>query len=106
MYAIRSYYEITSLEKGAQIVVGTPGRTLDLIYRKKLKVNEIQWLVLDEADEMLSMGFKDDLDGILKDTPAEKQTMLFSATMPAEIVRIANSYMADPYEISVSYNFV
>lgn len=93
--------QITSLEKGAQIVVGTPGRTLDLIYRKKLRVNDIQWLVLDEADEMLSMGFKDDLDNILKDTPAEKQTMLFSATMPAEIVRIANNYMADPYEISV-----
>ena len=93
--------QITSLEKGAQIVVGTPGRTLDLIKRKKFRVNEIQWLVLDEADEMLSMGFKDDLDGILKDTPAEKQTLLFSATMPAEIVRIANNYMVDPYEISV-----
>ena len=64
--------QIKELESGAQIVVGTPGRTLDLIKRKKLKVNEIQWLVLDEADEMLSMGFKDDLDAILKDTPAEK----------------------------------
>ncbi len=93
--------QITSLEKGAQIVVGTPGRTLDLIKRKKLRVNEIQWLVLDEADEMLSMGFKDDLDSILKDTPVEKQTLLFSATMPAEIIRIANTYMANPQEISV-----
>jgi len=93
--------QITALENGAQIVVGTPGRTLDLIFRKKLKVHEVQWLVLDEADEMLSMGFKDDLDGILKDTPAEKQTMLFSATMPKEIVRIANNYMSDPFEISV-----
>ncbi|MFV0265617.1 MAG: DEAD/DEAH box helicase [Draconibacterium sp.] len=93
--------QITALEKGAQVVVGTPGRTLDLIKRGKLRVNEIQWLVLDEADEMLSMGFKDDLDGILKDTPAEKQTLLFSATMPAEIVSIASTYMSDPYEISV-----
>lgn len=93
--------QIKELEGGAQIVVGTPGRTLDLIKRKKLRVHEIQWLVLDEADEMLSMGFKDDLDAILADTPAEKQTLLFSATMPKEIVRIANTYMADPHEISV-----
>nr|WP_321354279.1 DEAD/DEAH box helicase [uncultured Draconibacterium sp.] len=93
--------QIKDLEKGAQIVVGTPGRTLDLIKRNKLKVHDIQWVVLDEADEMLSMGFKDDLDAILKDTPVEKQTLLFSATMPKEIVRIANTYMADPHEISV-----
>lgn len=93
--------QINSLEKGAQIVVGTPGRTFDLIRRKKLKVGGVQWLVLDEADEMLSMGFKDDLDGILEDTPAEKQTLLFSATMPKEIVSIANKYMSDPMEISV-----
>ena len=93
--------QITALTKGPQVVVGTPGRTLDLIKRKKLRVHEIRWLVLDEADEMLSMGFKDDLDGILKDTPVEKQTLLFSATMPKEIVSIANKYMADPHEISV-----
>lgn len=93
--------QIKTLENGAQIVVGTPGRTLDLIKRKKLRVHEIKWLVLDEADEMLSMGFKDDLDAILKDTPVEKQTLLFSATMPKEIVRIASTYMADPHEISV-----
>lgn len=93
--------QISALSKGPQVVVGTPGRTLDLIKRKKLRVNEIKWLVLDEADEMLSMGFKDDLDGILKDTPSEKQTLLFSATMPKEIVTIANKYMADPKEISV-----
>src|SRR6056297_1115478 len=93
--------QINQLERGAQIVVGTPGRTLDLIKRKKLKVNEIQWLVLDEADEMLSMGFKDDLDAILETSPAEKQTLLFSATMPKEIVSIANKYMNNPFEISV-----
>ncbi|MFW5773767.1 MAG: DEAD/DEAH box helicase [Tangfeifania sp.] len=92
--------QINQLERGAQIVVGTPGRTLDLIKRKKLKVNEIRWLVLDEADEMLSMGFKDDLDAILETSPAEKQTLLFSATMPKEIVSIANKYMNNPFEIS------
>jgi len=93
--------QINQLERGAQIVVGTPGRTLDLIKRKKLKVNEIQWLVLDEADEMLSMGFKDDLDAILETSPAEKQTLLFSATMPKEIVSISKKYMNNPFEISV-----
>ncbi len=93
--------QISQLERGAQIVVGTPGRTLDLIKRKKLKVEEIQWLVLDEADEMLSMGFKDDLDAILENSPKGKQTLLFSATMPKEIVAIANKYMSNPLEISV-----
>jgi ATP-dependent RNA helicase DeaD len=93
--------QISDIENGAQIVVGTPGRTLDLIKRKKLKVNEIQWVVLDEADEMLSMGFKDDLDAILETSPAEKQTLLFSATMPQEIVAISKKYMHDIFEISV-----
>lgn len=93
--------QIKQLERGAQIVVGTPGRTLGLIKRKKLKVNEIKWLVLDEADEMLSMGFKDDLDAILENSPGNKQTLLFSATMPKEIVSIANKYMNNPLEISV-----
>ena len=93
--------QIRDIEKGAQIVVGTPGRTLDLIKRKKLKVNEIQWVVLDEADEMLSMGFKDDLDGILENSPEAKQTLLFSATMPNEIVAISKKYMHDIFEISV-----
>jgi ATP-dependent RNA helicase DeaD len=93
--------QIRDIESGAQIVVGTPGRTLDLIKRKRLKVNEIQWVVLDEADEMLSMGFKDDLDAILETSPAEKQTLLFSATMPQEIVAISKKYMHDIFEISV-----
>ncbi|MBN1987465.1 MAG: DEAD/DEAH box helicase, partial [Prolixibacteraceae bacterium] len=93
--------QIKDLERGAQIVVGTPGRTLDLIKRKKLKVDEIQWLVLDEADEMLSMGFKDDLDAILENSPKGKQTLLFSATMPKEIVVISKKYMTNPFEISV-----
>src|SRR5690554_1641319 len=93
--------QISELDRGVQIVVGTPGRTLDLIKRKKLSVTEIRWVVLDEADEMLSMGFKDDLDAILKNSPKEKQTMLFSATMPNEIVSISKKYMTDIHEISV-----
>ncbi|MCF6358654.1 MAG: DEAD/DEAH box helicase [Draconibacterium sp.] len=93
--------QISELERGAQIVVGTPGRMLDLIKRRKLRVNEIRWVVLDEADEMLSMGFKDDLDAILENSPDEKQTLLFSATMPREIVNISKKYMKDIFEISV-----
>ena len=93
--------QIRSLKKGGQIVVGTPGRVLDLIGRKILKVNNIEWLVLDEADEMLNMGFKEELDKILKGTPEGKQTLLFSATMPKEIRRITNQYMHQPEEISV-----
>ena len=73
------------------IVVGTPGRTLDLIKRKALRVNAIRWMVLDEADEMLQMGFKDDLDAILEATPQEKQTLLFSATMPQGVRHIASN---------------
>ena len=93
--------QISELVRGPQIVIGTPGRTLDLIKRNKLRVNEIRWVVLDEADEMLSMGFKDDLDAILENSPKEKQTLLFSATMPREIVSISKKYMIDIHEISV-----
>jgi len=93
--------QIKKLNKGGQIVVGTPGRVLDLIGRKILKVDKIQWLVLDEADEMLNMGFKEELDNILETTPEGKQTLLFSATMPNEIRRISNEYMHQPEEITV-----
>lgn len=92
--------QIRSVKKGGQIIVGTPGRMLDLIKRRVVKVGNIKWLVLDEADEMLNMGFKDDLDAILAGTPAGKQTLLFSATMPKEIRRIADTYMNNPEEIS------
>jgi ATP-dependent RNA helicase DeaD len=91
--------QIRSLKKGGQIVVGTPGRVLDLIMRKVLKIEHIDWLVLDEADEMLNMGFKEDLDAILAGTPSGKRTFLFSATMPNEIQRIASDYMNSPDEI-------
>ncbi|HSG67313.1 MAG TPA: DEAD/DEAH box helicase [Bacteroidales bacterium] len=93
--------QIKSLKKGGQIIVGTPGRMLDLIKKKHVKIEKIQWLVLDEADEMLNMGFKEDLDAILLKTPENKQTLLFSATMPKEISRIAARYMHQPEEISV-----
>jgi len=93
--------QIRSLKKGGQIVVGTPGRVRDLINRRILKIQKIKWLVLDEADEMLNMGFKEELDAILESTPAEKQTFLFSATIPKAILRIANNYMHQPDEISV-----
>ena len=93
--------QIQKLRKGGQIVVGTPGRIKDLISRKALKVDNIRWLVLDEADEMLQMGFKDDLDAILETTPEEKQTLLFSATMPKGVYRIATEYMKGPEEIAV-----
>jgi len=93
--------QIKSLKKGGHIVVGTPGRVRDLINRKVLKVNRIKWLVLDEADEMLNMGFKEELDAILEGTPSDKRTLLFSATMPKEIRRIANEYMHQTDEISV-----
>ncbi len=91
--------QIKGLKANPQVVVGTPGRTLDLIKRKQLKVKNIRWLVLDEADEMLSMGFRDDLESILSGTPANRQTLLFSATMPDEVRRITKEYMNNPVEI-------
>ncbi|NLL28348.1 MAG: DEAD/DEAH box helicase [Bacteroidales bacterium] len=93
--------QISKLKKGAQIVVGTPGRTVDLIKRKALKLKDVRFLVLDEADEMLNMGFKEDIDFILAQTPSEKQTLLFSATMPNEIRQIAETYMHKPNEVSI-----
>ena len=74
--------QIRAIKRGAQIIIGTPGRTVDLINRRVLKLQNINYVVLDEADEMLTMGFKDDLETILSETPEEKQTLLFSATMP------------------------
>ncbi len=93
--------QIRALRKGTNIVVGTPGRVHDLIRRNILKLQNIKWLVLDEADEMLDMGFKDDLDAILDETPEERQTLLFSATMSRSVHSIAKKYMKDAHEISV-----
>ncbi len=92
--------QMRALKKGAQIVVGTPGRTVDLINRRALKLGNVEWLVLDEADEMLNMGFKEELDNILEVTPDTKQTLLFSATFPREVEAIAKNYMTKPVEIT------
>jgi len=92
--------QIRSLKRGSQIVVGTPGRTVDLINRRALKLGDVKWLVLDEADEMLNMGFKDELDKVLEATPDTKQTLLFSATFPREVESIARNYMTNPVEIT------
>ena len=92
--------QIRSLKNGTDIVVGTPGRVKDLIKRKALKLESIKWLVLDEADEMLDMGFKDDLDAILEQTPKERQTLLFSATISKKIQSIAKQYMNEIHEIN------
>jgi len=93
--------QIRSLKEKPQIIVGTPGRVIDLINRKALDFSAIHWLVLDEADEMLSMGFKDDLETILSETPETKQTFLFSATMNKEVERISKNYLTKPHKISV-----
>lgn len=93
--------QIRSLKKNPQIVVGTPGRILDHINRKTLRLENVETLVLDEADEMLNMGFIDDIESILKTVPDERQTLLFSATMPKPIQRIAERFMKDPELVRV-----
>ena len=89
------------IRKGAQIIVATPGRMLDLINREIIDLRQVAYAVLDEADEMLNMGFQEDLDAILSNTPEEKKTWLFSATMPKEVANIARKYLHDPFEITV-----
>jgi ATP-dependent RNA helicase DeaD len=93
--------QIRRIKRGAQIIVATPGRLLDLVKRKAVKLDAVERLILDEADEMLNMGFKEDLDAILQKTPQNKRVWLFSATMPKEVRRIAEKYMVDPLEIIV-----
>ncbi len=93
--------QINVLKHGAHVVVATPGRIHDLVRRKRIDLSKIMTLVLDEADEMLKMGFRDDVDAILAQTPVEKNTMLFSATMAHEIMAITKKYMHDPIEITI-----
>jgi ATP-dependent RNA helicase DeaD len=93
--------QIRDLSRGVLIVVATPGRLIDLIERKAINLEEIKYVVLDEADEMLNMGFQDDIEFILQNTPKRDATWLFSATMPAEIKRVSRKYMKDPMEITV-----
>ncbi len=93
--------QITALRKGVHIVVGTPGRMHDMIRKNKIDLTQVSIMVLDEADEMLNMGFQEDVDAILEQTPKTKNTLLFSATMPAEVAAIAKNYMTNPVEIAV-----
>ena len=96
--------QIRALQKPTQIIVATPGRLLDLIRRKAVSLNNVRYLVLDEADEMLNMGFKDDIDDILSNIKVPHNTWLFSATMPSEIRKIVKKYMNNPKEVSVNTN--
>jgi ATP-dependent RNA helicase DeaD len=93
--------QLSALRRGVHIVVGTPGRIMDHLDKGTLDLSELKYLVLDEADEMLKMGFAEDVETILAETPAEKQVALFSATMPAQIRRISKTYLRDPQEVTV-----
>lgn len=93
--------QISSLQRGAQLVVGTPGRVIDLMERGDLKLNDLGWFVLDEADEMLNMGFIQDVEKILAATPAQRQTAFFSATMPLPIKRLVKNYLRSPVTVKV-----
>ncbi|HTQ64811.1 MAG TPA: DEAD/DEAH box helicase [Puia sp.] len=107
MYVVAVYggasigMQIRDLRRGVQIVVATPGRLIDLIERKAIDLGQIKYVVLDEADEMLNMGFQDDIEFILQNTPKREATWLFSATMPPEIRRVSRKYMKQPFEITI-----
>jgi ATP-dependent RNA helicase DeaD len=93
--------QVRDIRRGVQIVVATPGRLIDLIERKAINLEEIKYVVLDEADEMLNMGFQEDIEFILQNTPRRDSTWLFSATMPPEIRQVSKRYMQEPVEITV-----
>jgi ATP-dependent RNA helicase DeaD len=93
--------QIVKVKRGAQIIVATPGRLIDLLSRKVVDLTSIRFVILDEADEMLNMGFKEDIDEILSTTPEEKNVWLFSATMPREVREIAKNYMSNPQELTM-----
>ncbi len=92
--------QLDALQRGVQVVVATPGRMLDILRRKRVDFTKIEHIVLDEADEMLNMGFEEDIKAILSDVPDAAQTLLFSATMPKEVARISRNYMENPHEIT------
>ena len=93
--------QISSLKKGIQIIIGTPGRVMDHLRRKTLKINNLKFVVLDEADEMLDMGFREDIETILQETPEDRQTALFSATMPKQILDLTHKYQHNPEFVKV-----
>ena len=94
--------QLQALRRGVEVIVATPGRALDHLRRQTLKLTELKIVVLDEADEMLDMGFADDLDAILEQTPATKQTALFSATMPPRIASIARRHLKNPVDVTIA----
>ena len=94
--------QLAGLRRGAQVVVGTPGRVIDHLQKRTLDLSQLRFLVLDEADEMLQMGFQADVETILAETPRSKQVALFSATMPSQIRRISKRYLTDPVEVTVA----
>lgn len=94
--------QILALKKKPQVIVATPGRLMDHMRRKTIRLEELQYLILDEADEMLDMGFREDLDTILQSVPGERQTVLFSATMSKEILKIAKKYLEEPVKIQIT----
>jgi len=103
IYGGQSYdIQLRQLKRGVHVVVGTPGRVMDHIRRKTLKLENLKALVLDEADEMLRMGFIDDVEWVLEHTPEQHQTALFSATMPREIQKVSNKYLTDPVHIKIT----
>src|SRR6185295_3933940 len=93
--------QIRNLKKGVQIVVATPGRLIDMIERKAIDLQKVKYMVLDEADEMLNMGFRDDIDFVLKNTVNRESTWMFSATMPAAVKAISKNFMHNPQEVTV-----
>ena len=95
------YRQIKALERGVDVVVATPGRARDHIARGTLDLDDIRAVVLDEADEMLDMGFAEDISEILESVPGKRQTLLFSATMPPRIRSIANSHLTDPVRVQI-----
>jgi ATP-dependent RNA helicase DeaD len=103
IYGGQSYGpQLSALKRGVHVVVGTPGRVIDHLQRGSLDLSQLTWLVLDEADEMLRMGFIDDVETVLKKTPESRQVALFSATMPVQIRRIAQTYLREPVEVTIT----
>lgn len=93
--------QIFQLKKGANFVIGTPGRVMDHLRRRTLRLGSLQMVILDEADEMLNMGFREDIETILAQAPVERQTVLFSATMPQPILDITREYQQDPVMVAI-----
>jgi ATP-dependent RNA helicase DeaD len=94
--------QVRKLQDGAQVIVGTPGRVIDMLQRGILKTNQIRYVVLDEADRMLDIGFRPDIERILRKVPVDRQTLLLSATMPPPVLRLCSRYMRDPINIDLS----